>query len=223
MILDFLAKEKHCDSDFISWKAYLEKAEKDHPSADIRELLKFISHDMMFFGTFKEVLSLDIELSKLKRCEMDDVRLDDVQLSMVPRKEEPENHKQKNNFFQLWFAEKKSNLLLKKLISSSFLKMDSSSNCTAEVQAIIDKIEKMGVSSEQEWVRLCNDELKTNLKSQNSYVNKLEVKTQMAAFVLEVTNKMDLYFCDKNPKSRRCHNCEYTTPTSYINVNYLGE
>uniref|UniRef100_A0A914PQG9 Uncharacterized protein n=1 Tax=Panagrolaimus davidi TaxID=227884 RepID=A0A914PQG9_9BILA len=81
----------------------------------------------------------------------------------------------------------------------------------------------MGVSSEQEFVRLCTDELKTNLKSQNSYVNKLGVKTQMAAFVLEVTNKNDLYFCDKNPKSRRCHNCEYISPTSYINVNYLGE
>uniref|UniRef100_A0A914Q0B1 Uncharacterized protein n=1 Tax=Panagrolaimus davidi TaxID=227884 RepID=A0A914Q0B1_9BILA len=166
-----LTKEKPCDSDFTSWKAYLEKAEKDHPSADIRELLKFISHDMM----------------------------KDPSNPMCTMAES-----QKNN-------------------NDSQYIVDSSSNCTAEVQAIIDKLEKIGVSNEEEWVRLCTDELKTNFKSQNSLVSKFGAKTEMAAFVHEITNKNDLYFCVKNPKSRRCLSCEVTTPTSYISIEYLVE
>uniref|UniRef100_A0A914RC65 Uncharacterized protein n=1 Tax=Panagrolaimus davidi TaxID=227884 RepID=A0A914RC65_9BILA len=110
MMPDFLAKEKPCDSDFTSWKAYLEKAEKDYPSADIPELLKFISHDMM---------------------------------------KDPSNP------------------------ICTLAEMDSSSNCTAEVQAIIDKLEKMGISSEQEWVRLCTDELKVCKKTDDIFQIKL--------------------------------------------------
>uniref|UniRef100_A0A914QMX9 Uncharacterized protein n=1 Tax=Panagrolaimus davidi TaxID=227884 RepID=A0A914QMX9_9BILA len=81
----------------------------------------------------------------------------------------------------------------------------------------------MGVSSEQEWVRLCSDELKTNLKTQNSMVSKFGAKTMMAAFVVEITNKNDIKFCDKNPKSRRCLSCDAATPTSVITVEYLVE